>query len=150
MATKRWLAYATGGKVAGLAFEPPIYRAGVQAVPLTAKLFRQYSNGSSDDVSNDPNLKVTDREIGGRQCREGRRRLEGTPKAPGMTKVTATLDGQTAEMAIEINGSEAAGAVITGQPVGIPSTLSLWSGETQAMAMLPSTQAVGRPLFPSR
>ena len=48
------------GKVVALVFDPPFYRAGVQALPQTAKLLRQYENGGFDDVSNDPNVKVTD------------------------------------------------------------------------------------------
>ena len=52
-----------------------------------------------------------------------------------MTKMTATLDDQTASMPIEIIGDAARRrTVIAGQLVVEPKMLSLWSGETQAIS----------------
>lgn len=121
------------GKVVGLAFEPPIYRAGVQAMPQTAKLLRQYENGGFDDVSNDPNVTVTDPKSAVASIEKVDGGWKVSPKAPGMTKITATLDGQTAGMAIDINGDAAPVGPIAGQLVVEPRMLSLWSGETQAI-----------------
>ena len=71
-----------------------------------------------------------------------------SPVAPGMTKLTATLGDQTATMPIEINGVEAVGTVISGQLTGIPSTLSLWSGETQTIASAAIDPGGGQPPVP--
>lgn len=143
------------GRVAGLAFEPPIYRAGVQAMPLTPRLYRQYANGGSDDVSNDPNVKTN---IVRSEVARIEKKVDGGwrvfPKAPGLTRMTATLDGQTAEMAVEINGGDVVGAIgIPGTPgrgrlTGIPSTLSLWSGETRTLANALIDPGGGQALIP--
>ena len=120
------------GKVVGLVFEPPFYRSGVQAMPQTAKLLRQYENGGFDDVSNDPNVKVTDPKVGGRQDREGRRRLEGIAG-----RARHDQDDRHARRPDRRHGDRNqrrrdAGTAIAGQLVVNPTTLSLWSGETQA------------------
>ena len=48
------------GKVVGLAFRPPAYQAGVQAMPQTSKLLRQYENGGFDDLGDDQSVTVTE------------------------------------------------------------------------------------------
>ena len=118
------------GEVVGLAFEPPMYRAGVQAAPGIARLYRQYKNGGTDDVSNDPNVKVSDPKSEVAKIEKVDGGWKVSPIAPGMTKVTATLGDQTADMAIEINGADA--GAVTGRLVVNPTSLSLWSGETHA------------------
>ena len=135
------------GKVVGLVFEPPIYRAGVQALPQTAKLLRQYENGGFDDVSNDPNVKVTDPKSAVAKIEKVDGGWKVSPVAAGLTKLTATLDGQTAGMAIEINGG--GGVAVAGES-GRRSreTLDLWMGETKPInaAMDPGG---GQPPCPS-
>jgi hypothetical protein len=121
------------GKVAALVFEPPFYRAGVQAMPQTAKLLRQYANGGFDDVSNDPNVKVSNPNSMVAKIEKVDGGWKVSPVAPGLTKITATLGDETAGMAIEINGDAASGGTIAGQLVVNPTTLSLWSGETQVI-----------------
>jgi hypothetical protein len=122
------------GKVTGLVFEPPFYRQGVQAVPQTAKLLRQYENGEFDDVGNDPNVIVTDKpkaDIAKIDKVDGGWKV--TPVAPGPTKMTAALNGQSASMAIEILGDNTSGSTVSGELAVEPKMLSLWSGETQSV-----------------
>ena len=78
------------GNVVGLKFDPDRYLAGTQAVPLTTKLLRQYSDGSFDDVSNDPGVQIT------KPAKDGIAKMEKidggwkiTPVGPGLTVVTA-------------------------------------------------------------
>ncbi|MGO9109380.1 MAG: Ig domain-containing protein [Thermoguttaceae bacterium] len=120
------------GKVVALVFEPPFYRQGIQAIPQTAKLHLQYENGGFDDVSNDSNVKVTDPDSRVAKIEKVDGGWKVTPVAPGMTKMTAALNDQTAGMAIEILGDAAPGVPVSGRLV-VPEVLSLWSGETQAI-----------------
>jgi hypothetical protein len=119
------------GKVVGLSFEPPFYRAGVQAMPQTAKLHRVYANGGFDDVSNEAKITSEPKaEVARLEKVDGGWRIHHV--APGLTKVTATLDGQSAEMGIEIMGDAVAGQPLQGTLVVDPrSVLDLWSGETK-------------------
>ena len=123
------------GKVVALVFRPDFYRAGVQAMPETTKLLRQYENGGFDDVSNNPNVQVTtspNASVAKIDKVEGGWKV--SPVGSGLTKMTAALDGQTASMAIEINGdATGGGTTIAGQLVVEPKLLSLWSGETYAI-----------------
>ncbi len=121
------------GRVVALVFEPPFYRQAIQAIPQTARLHRQYENGGFDNVSNDPNVKVTEPDPRIAKIEKVNDGWRIVPTAPGMTKMTATLNDQTAGMAIEIMGDAAApGAPIAGRLV-VPEMLSLWSGETVAI-----------------
>ena len=111
------------GRVVGLSFEPPFYRAGVQAMPQTAKLLRQYENGGFDDVSNDANVKIADPKPDVVKVEKVAGGWKVSPVAPGMTKMSATLDGQTASMAIEFMGDAAPGGAIAGELKVDPSTV---------------------------
>jgi hypothetical protein len=121
------------GKAVGLAFEPRLYRVGVQALPQSAKLLRVYENGGFDDVSNDPNVKITAEprpDVARLQKIDGGWKLNHA--GPGLTKMSATLDGQTADMGIEIMGDPVVGQPPAGQLIPDPrSVLDLWSGETK-------------------
>lgn len=136
------------GKVVALQWEPPLFQKGVQAIPQTAQLHRRYENGGFDDVSNDPKVQITvqpntavakmDKVDGGWKI---------SPVAPGQTATVATLDGMTAQMAIEINGDAAAGP-ITGTLLVHPSTVTLWSGETAVIASAEVDPGNGLPHIP--
>ncbi len=127
-------------------FEPPFYRAGVQAMPQTAKLLRQYENGGFDDVSNDPNVKVTEPKADIAKIEKVDGGWKVSPVAAGMTKMTATLGDQTATMPIEFSGGDAtAGTTIAGTLIVNPSTLSLWSGETQTIGNAAIDPGGGQP-----
>ena len=122
------------GKAVALQWEPPLFQKGVQAIPQNAQLHRRYENGGFDDVSNDPKVQITtqpDAAVAKMEKVDGGWKI--SPVAPGQTKAVATLDGMTAEMAIEINGDAAAGP-IAGTLLVNPSTLTLWSGETAVIA----------------
>jgi hypothetical protein len=137
------------GKVVALRFEPDRYLAGVQAMPQTAKLLRQYENGGFDDVSNDPGVKITqnpDSSIAKMEKSEGGWKV--SPVAAGVTTATAALDGQTASMNIEINGAGGANAPLAGALIVNPSTISLWSGETAVIANAEVDPGNGQPHVP--
>ncbi len=114
--------------------------------PKHAQLHRRYANGGFDDVSNDPNVKITtqpDAAVVKMEKVDGGWKI--SPVAPGATKAVATLDGMTAEMPIEING----------EPVGpiagtllIPRSITLWSGETAAITDAEVDPGNGLPHIP--
>ena len=118
------------GNVAGLLFEPPLYEAGVQAIPQIAKLLRPHQGGGFDDVSNDPNVKITAEpkpEIAKYEKVNGGWKI--TPVAAGMTRLSATLGDLNATMAIVLNGGGPGGTTISGQLVVNPTTQDLWLGQ---------------------
>ncbi len=138
------------GKVVGLVFEPHTYQQGVQALPQTAKLLRQYENGGFDDVSNDPNVKVTEPNAAVVKIEKVDGGWKIIPVAPGTTKMTALLDGQSADMAIIMLGDGDIASNHPGVPAGrlkVPDTVSLWPGETQ---VIPASidPGGGQPLTP--
>jgi len=137
------------GKVVALVFKPDIYMGGIQAMPQTSKVVRQYENGGFDDVSDDPNVKIAqppNPAIAKMEKVDGGWKV--SPVGPGVTTVTASFedananvaadaDGKRvlkAKMAIEINGGAAAGTPAAGQLIVEPKMLSLWSGETQVIS----------------
>ena len=114
------------GPVVGLAFRPPVYQQGIQALPQTAKLLEQYQNGGFKDVSDDPNVKVTEPNGTVVTIKKVPGGWQVNPVSPGTTKMTATLGDQTAGMQIDILGD-----VGKGQLVPNPKDLDLWLGETR-------------------
>jgi hypothetical protein len=140
------------GKVVGLSFEPQRYMAAVQALPQTAKLHRVYANGGFDDVSNDSRVQITsppNAEIARLEKVDGGWKINHV--GPGHTKMSATLDGQTADMDIDIMGEP----VVVGAPkppageliVDPRSVLDLWSGETRPITGVIDPGA-GQPPIP--
>jgi hypothetical protein len=129
-----------GRRAAGLVFEPPLYRAGLNALPQTAKLFRQNENGTVDPVSDDPNVKITaEPNPGIATIKKVDGGWEVHHVGPGLTKMSATLNGQSADMGIDIMSGAGIGEVqagtIAGRLVVDPaSVLELWSGETKPIS----------------
>ncbi len=138
------------GKVVALVFRPDMYQQGIQALPQTAKLLRQYENGGFDDVSNDKNVQVKEPNPGVAKLEKVDGGWKVVPVAPGMTKMTAALGDQTADMGIEILGDATAvtGGTIAGQLIVEPKMLSLWSGETQAIGSVAIDPGGGQAPIP--
>ncbi len=137
------------GSVVGLRFEPDRYLAGVQAMPLTTKLYRQYENGGFDDVSDDANVKIAqnaDPSIAKMEKVNGGWRI--SPVAPGQTSAAASFNGQTASLSIEINGEGGATLPVSGTLVVNPGTISLWSGQTAVIGGAMIDPGNGQPPIP--
>ena len=144
---------APAGKVVALAFEPPFYRAGVQALPQTAKLLRQYENGGFDDVGNDPNVKTTDPKSDVAKIEKVDGGWKVIPVAPGLTKMTATLGDLTATMPIEFNGDAPIAEGDAGQVTGLeitPSEISLEAGQTTTPAVTARDAGGNQVAVPAR
>ncbi len=130
------------GPVKALLFDPPSYKGTIQAIGQTAKLRRQYENGGYDDVSSDPNVKMTEPNSTVAKVEKVEGGWKVSPIAPGMTKITATLGALAVTMPIEVDVGDV--KFIPGQFTGIPSTLTLWAGETQTIGnvtIVPGGQA---------
>ena len=137
------------GAVVGLRWKPDLYRTIVGAVPQTAQLHRQYANGGFDDVSNDPNVKITKEPNAAIAKME---RVDGgwkiTAVAPGTTTMAATLGDQTASMNIIINGDD--NVKVAGNLILNPPSISIWSGETQPIASAEIDPGNGQAHIPAK
>ena len=120
---------APAGNPVGLVFKPDVYMAGPQALPETAKVLEQYSNGGFKDVTGDPGLQLDSPKEAIAKMDKITDGLKISPVGPGTTTVSGTFNGRVAKMRIEIGGDDT--AVVSGKLINVPESMRLASGESQ-------------------